>query len=443
MRSLRTRLTWSYAVSLGTALVVAVVALTIVAVEAALRPVADEIAGAARAARDVVARAGPRVPPARVEAEIVGRVSRPGLAVFVLAPHGTFRPGQLRPPDEPRPPLDLRPLILPAPARIAVGDDDFVVIGAEREYVAWVLHLALEALAAAVLVVLVAAWLLARWLTRQAIAPLVDVTTKLQQFATGSAAPQPLQTGDRSELGALIGAYNGAAAQVAAAFEERALVEEHMRRFIADAGHELRTPLSVVKSAHAVLRKGAVDDPQLRERLFRSLDAETSRMDALVERLVALARLERPEHAEPEAIDVVEVAEDVVTAVRAARGGEVTIEGAPTAVAFVDRNDLYEALGNLVDNAVKYGEGSRVRIGVSVGGAAVRVTVQDGGPGIPPGDRPHIFERFYRGWMSRNAGGSGLGLAIAHRAIERAGGTLELCDGEPRRTTFAFDVPRA
>ena len=418
---------------------IAVVALTFVAVEIALRPVAAEIVGAARVARDVITHAAPDAPVQQIQTEIVDRVRPTGLMVLVLIPHGPFPEPPPRPADLPRP-FDLPGLVIPEPARIPLGDR-LVVVGAARDQVAWILRIALEVLAIAIIVVLAAAWLVARWLTQQALAPILDVTAKLQQFANAGTAPEPLSTGDHSELGALIAAYNRAAAHVTSAFGERALVEEHIRRFLADAGHELKTPLSVVKGAHAVLRKGAFDDPQVRDRLFRTLDAETNRMEALVERLLALARLERPEHAQPEEIDVVEVAQDVVVAVRAARGGDVSVEGAASAVAFVDRNDLYEALGNLVDNAVKYGEGSRVRVDVSMQTTAVRVTVHDGGPGIPPGDRPHIFDRFYRGWMSRTAGGSGLGLAIAHRAIERSGGTLELCDGEPGQTTFAFTLP--
>lgn len=398
------RLTLSYAISLGTACAIALLALTVVGIEAALRPIARS-------------------------------AQRPGLAVFVVTPPASF------PARPPRFPLDPRGL-LPAPATIPARNR-LVIVVADRNRVAAIVQTAFECFGIALIVALAGAWLLARGLTRQAIAPLLEMTGKLRAFSAGGVAPQPLATGDRSELGDLIVAYNGAAAHVASAFAERALVEEHMRRFVADAGHELRTPLSVVKGAHAVLRKSTFDDVQLRERIFRSLDAETNRMESLVGRLMALARLERPEHAEPEAIDVVEVAADVVAAVRAARGGEVSIEGAPHAVAFVDRNDLYEVLGNLVDNAVKYGDGTWVRISVAVQSATVRVEVQDGGPGIPPGDRPHIFERFYRGWMSRGAGGSGLGLAIAQRAVARAGGTIELCDGEPRRTTFAFTVPRA
>jgi len=419
--------------------VIAVVALTFVAVEIALRPVAAEIASAARVARDVIAHAAPNAPVQQIQTEIVERVKPAGLMVLVLPPHGPFPQPPPRPADFRRP-FDLPGLVIPEPARIPLGDR-LVVIAPAPNQVAWMLRIALEAMGVAIVIALGAAWLVARRLTQQAMAPILDVTSKLQHFATAGTAPEALSSGDRSELGALIAAYNGAAAHVTSAFGERALVEEHMRRFLADAGHELRTPLSVVKGAHAVLRKGAFDDPQVRDRLFRSLDAETNRMEALVERLLALARLERPEHAQPQAIDVVEVAQDVVAAVRAARGGDVSIEGAASAVAFVDRNDLYEALGNLVDNALKYGEGSRVRVDVSMQTSAVRVTVHDGGPGIPPGDRPHIFDRFYRGWMSRTAGGSGLGLAIAYQAIERSGGTLELCDGEPQRTTFAFTLP--
>jgi two-component system, OmpR family, sensor kinase len=440
MRSLRARLTLSYAILVATILAIAVGALTVVVVETLKRPLVGEIARAARTARMIVATAGSAQSTLEVQQKIVQRVSRPGLLVLPLRPPPQMF-GAFSPLGPPRWRLDLRLLIEPAPERIQVRDRA-VLIGADPRHIARALEAYLKMMALALAIVIAAAWFVAAWITRQVIAPLLDVTARLQQFADGNFSPLALDTSDHAEIGSLIAAYNGAAAQVAAAFAERALVEEHMRRFVADAGHELRTPLSTITGAHEILRKGALDDASLRDRIFRSLRAETQRMNALIERLISLARLERPEHSEPEIVDVVELANDTIAAVRAARGGQIALTSVTKALAVADPGDVYDALGNLIENAVKYGAGSPIAVQIAILPDTVVVSVRDGGPGIPPGDRLHIFERFYRGWIGRSEGGSGLGLAIARRAIERASGTLELRSGEPGQTTFTFTLPR-
>jgi two-component system OmpR family sensor kinase len=228
---------------------------------------------------------------------------------------------------------------------------------------------------------------------------------------------------------------------VVLAFDERERAEQRMRRFLADAGHELRTPLSIVTAYIEVLRKGAVDDPQLRERAFSTLTTEATRMRRLVERLVALARLEQPETTQPEVVDLGALASDAVLAIGAARGREVECAVESGAFVLADPADLHEAITNLVDNAIKYGAGSPVRVSVDHESDAVALRVRDHGPGIPAADREKIFERFYRGTEQQTVEGSGLGLAIATRAAKRAGGELSLERSGDGETVFVLRLP--
>jgi len=452
-------LTLSYAILVATILTIALGTFTPLVVKMLKGPLADQMEAAARAGRNIVASAPAGTSETELEADILRRVSRPGIVVFPLPPF-------LRPGFPPRPPggiraapfadppfggkqfqfrlsrIDLPALIAGRPVVIPVGRGG-IVIAPEPARIEWAIRTYLEAVGTVILLVVGVAWFIASSITNQAIRPLVDVTAQLRRFAAGDFSPRRLTTSDRSEIGELIEAYNGAAAQVVAAFSERAAAEEHMRRFVADAGHELRTPLCVIAGSNEVLRKGALENSDLRERIFRNLDAETHRMKALVDRLVALARLERPEHPEREPLDVALLAREVVEALHPLRDGSVTICGSHEAPAYADRSDVYDALGNLIDNALKYGAEGPVRIDVATTAQNVVVTVSDRGPGIPPGDRPHIFERFYRGWIGRSYGGSGLGLAIARRSAERAGGTLELLCGEPGKTSFSLTLPRS
>lgn len=454
MRSLRSRLTLSYTILVAAVLIVAVGTLTVYAVGFIKRAAADDIASAEQSVRAVIAGASPALSDDALRKELLQRARRPGIVVFSAPRRGGFAPFAPPPalgPGAPRPPAppvgvpgwDMRMLsLLEPPPALVPFRHDLLIIAIDHAGTWWALRVYLEAVFVAVLLVVLAAWLIARWITKQAIAPLLDVTGRLRQFASGDFTPQTLNFSGRSEIGDVIQAYNGAAAQVAAAFAEREAVEKHMRRFVADASHELRTPLSVIAASHEVLRNGGVDDPLVRERVFGNLEKETNRMKTLVDRLVALARLEHPERPAPEALDIVALIHDLTTAVRVASGGSVIVEAPESALAFVDHTDACDALGNLIENALKYGAEGPVTVGVEAGSEEITVTVSDRGPGIPPGDRPHLFERFYRGWIGRTYGGSGLGLAIAKRAAERAGGVLELRCGEPGKTCFALILPR-
>jgi signal transduction histidine kinase len=328
------------------------------------------------------------------------------------------------------------------PTFVHVGTVD-LIIAADRPLLESRVRWYLFTLFGALIVSFIAAWLLARWIAAQAVQPLIAVTGELQRFAAGDFTPRSVQGGRVSDVGSLIEAYNGAAAQVSAAFEERGRAEERMRRFLADAGHELRTPLSIVTAYIEVLRKGGVDDSRLRDRAFSTLGAETTRMRRLVDRLVALARLESPETTQPVVVDLGALAGDAVEAIVAARGvaGNVLADSESGAYVLADPADLHEAITNLVDNAIKYGEGSLVRVTVRHEQGAVSVRVSDCGPGIAPADREKIFERFYRSAEQQTSEGSGLGLAIAKRAAARAGGELELERTGDRETVFRLRLP--
>jgi signal transduction histidine kinase len=165
-------------------------------------------------------------------------------------------------------------------------------------------------------------------------------------------------------------------------------------------------------------------------------------MRRLVERLMALARLERPERAVAETVDVAEIARDAAAQVGAARHRDVEVRVTlATALVHGDPGELHEAIGNLVDNAIKYGAESPVTVEVSGDGDHVLVAVRDRGPGIPEREQPHVFERFFRGQAASDVEGTGLGLAIAERAAARAAGSVRLQTGSGTGTTVTIVLP--
>ena len=441
MRSLRARLTLAYASLVAAALCLVAVLGTRLLFEALAHPTLDAVETSVRIAETIVA-AHPNAPAGVLEGEIATEARREGVIVRVPPPNRGLGSGSL--PDPPRniDRLSITSLLGLRPHVVRVGSDT-VIIAPDLQRLRPAFNTSGTVLAVSVFLSFAIAWAFARWLTGLAIRPLLTVTAELRRFANGDFTPREVRTADREELGALIAAYNGATAKVAEAFDERRDVEQHMRRFVADAGHELRTPLTTIDGYLQILRKAQPGDLVLRERALTTLQAQTARMRALVERLMTLARLERPAPSQAGEIDVARIAADAIADVTTARGGRVVLETSAVPPVAADDADVHEAIENLVDNAVKYGAGSDVVVTLSAPDGVVVVRVRDGGPGIPEAERARIFERFFRGDGRRDVEGSGLGLAIVERAVARCGGRVVLERADPGETTFALEFPAA
>jgi signal transduction histidine kinase len=331
-----------------------------------------------------------------------------------------------------------------ARARHVAFDGGRVVVAVDPSRMALVLGLiALSILVAGGLAGLTA-WFAGRYIAAEALQPLVEVTQALQRFAARDFTPEPIAVAGRSEFDAVAEAYNAAAVQVDAAFLEHERADERIRQFVADAGHELRTPLTVVLGYTEHLRRIVAPSEPGMLKAFESIDAEGTRMRALIDNLVLLARLDSEERGFVEPFVLHELLEELAAARRLAfPGAEIQVAGGEEAQIFASRDDVREALGNVLDNALKYGAGSPVRVGVErFDETRIRVTVADGGPGIAAGAREAVFERFYRGEAARDVAGSGLGLAIARRALQRAGGRIWLRETPPDAgATFVCELP--
>ena len=221
------------------------------------------------------------------------------------------------------------------------------------------------------------------------------------------------------------------------------------RDFVANVSHELRTPLASLRAMAETLRDGGLEDPQLGVRFLAQMLEEVDRMTRLVNDLLDLSALEagvvRLRREEVQARELLEAVARRYQQLASRRGvhlavrpGEARLQG--------DRDRLEQALGNLVDNAVKYTPpGGRVELGVEAGGAEVRLVVEDTGPGVPPEHLPRIFERFYRAdpSRSREEGGTGLGLAIAKHIALAHGGRVEAGNRPEGGARFAVVLPAA
>jgi len=260
------------------------------------------------------------------------------------------------------------------------------------------------------------------WLVGLSLAPLRDLVAAVRARDAESLEPLPL-AGLPSELAPLGASLNALLARLGTSFDVQ-------RSFVADAAHELRSPLTALKLQLDLARRAS--DEATRARAFEDLAAGTERMRRLIEQLLVLARAE-PGGAEAAfaAIDLVEVVRlataDTVP-LAAAHGVAIEFEAAAPQTVVGDAAALRILIRNLADNAVRHaGSGGRVLLRVDGDAGAAIVTVDDSGPGIPATERARVFDRFYRR-DGGDATGSGLGLAIVRAIAERHRAEVELAD---------------
>lgn len=221
--------------------------------------------------------------------------------------------------------------------------------------------------------------------------------------------------------------------------------------FVANVSHELRTPLSLIKSATEMLIDGGKTDPAVTTRFLDIIDRHASRLSALIDDLLLLSRLDSDRlDLELQCLSIRSAIQETIddsALIAQSRGTQLRNEAPEGVMAQADPDRLREVLGNLVDNAIKYGrEGGHVVVSARrVGGAMVEVSVRDDGPGIPPEAQPRVFERFYRvdRARSREQGGTGLGLAIVKNVVQAHGGEVSVESVVGEGATFRFTLPAA
>ena len=226
-------------------------------------------------------------------------------------------------------------------------------------------------------------------------------------------------------------------------------VEEVRRDFVANVGHELKTPVGALSLlAEAIL--GASDDPEAVQRFASRIAHEADRLGRLVRELIDLTRLQGGEPLpELEPVDVDTVLAEAVDRTRTpavAKGIEIAVGGQEGLVVRGVEGQLTTAVTNLLANAVAYSpQDTRIAVAARARGDYAEIAVTDSGVGIPRQDRGRIFERFYRVDQSRasSTGGTGLGLAIVKHVVSNHGGTVSVWSEEGLGSTFTMRIPLA
>lgn len=223
-------------------------------------------------------------------------------------------------------------------------------------------------------------------------------------------------------------------------------LERIRQEFVANASHELKTPLASIKACAETLMDGAIDEPEFRTRFLQSINDQAERLDLIVKDMLALARIESEAIIrEPRPIELAPIVESCINRYRqAAEKKQLTliIQDPPNPIqVLADDEALEQILENLVDNAIKYtNPGGVVTIRWREADVYGLIEVQDTGIGIPQNQLPRIFERFYRvdRHRSRDIGGTGLGLSIVKNLVQALGGSISVSSRLHHGTTFAI-----
>jgi signal transduction histidine kinase len=447
--SLRARVTWAVL-----ALLTVVLALLFTAVDVAL---------SARLHADVRVRLTDRAALARQldgqlsDQQLVDRLRGDGVTAQLCGPENSgcvrsaadpvppqsHRPGPAKPPGRPDPaPIETAGPVLFVREPLPGGD--VLTLSTDTTQIDETLHRLVILEIVGGLAAVAAAGAAALIIARLALRPLDRMTTLARHIAAGDRGRRLGVADTRTELGRTAAAFDAMLDELETALTTARAAENRMRSFLGDASHELRTPIAGLRATAEQLVRESPGRAE-RERLAVMLVREAQRAGRLVDDLLLTARLGQDVPAPGEPVDLTRLTEQEVARQRLlAPALSFEIEAAGEAKAHGDPLRLAQVIANLLDNARHATpDGGHVTVRIGQDGGRLVLDVCDTGPGVPPGDRERIFDRFTRGdpGRSRHTGGAGLGLPIARAIAETHGGHLAYHGGGYFRLELPMTAP--
>jgi two-component system, OmpR family, sensor kinase len=272
----------------------------------------------------------------------------------------------------------------------------------------------------------VLAWLLADRVLRP-----VKAVTETARSISGGDLSRRIPVSGHDEIAELAATFNEMLARLETAFKAQ-------QRFVDDAGHELRTPITIVRG-HLELVE---DDPEERRETLALVMDELDRMARIVNDLLTLAKWEQPDFLSPAPLEVGALVDDVLAKASALGPRNWQLDSMADATIVADRQRLTQALMQLAQNAVQHtGDGDEIGLGAYVGDGQARLWVRDSGPGVPFDEQKRVFDRFYRADEERRSEGAGLGLSIVQAIAQAHGGRVELSSVPGSGATFTLVLP--
>ncbi|GAB3791186.1 HAMP domain-containing sensor histidine kinase [Virgibacillus kimchii] len=290
-------------------------------------------------------------------------------------------------------------------------------------------------LAIASVIILIPTVLAGNVLSRFLLNPITDLINTMKEN-TKQAKWKKIEVGSRSkdELYEMEKTFNEMIDRLRENFEKQEV-------FVSDASHELKTPISIVKSYAQLLKRRGRENPELFEESVEAIDSEADRMQKLVEQLLALAK--NKNEAVTKQVDMTFLGEETIKIFQGAYDRDIQFQKPERAITVNGNPDqLEQIIYILIDNALKYSE-DQVEVSLTSHNGSMQFIVTDFGPGIPKADQQRIFDRFYRldKARSRETGGTGLGLAIAKAIASLHNGKLVVHSEEGKGSTFTLTLP--
>jgi two-component system OmpR family sensor kinase len=258
------------------------------------------------------------------------------------------------------------------------------------------------------------------WIARLGLRPIAEVTEVADAITAGDRTRRVTMVRRRTEAGQLAQAFN-------MMLDEQYSLEAQLRQFVADASHELRTPVSVILGITELWRQGELRNGEERDEAIHRIGVSGNQMGKLVEELLLLARLDEGGPLDRAPVDLSQLIQEVVAdgsttdphrTIAVKIPGSVVVQGDPSG--------LRRVVTNLVNNALRYTpHDAAVEVRLSVKGDVVMLEVEDSGPGMTHEEASHAFDRFWRADASRSRSGTGLGLPIVRSiVVAHAGGVI-------------------
>jgi two-component system OmpR family sensor kinase len=289
-----------------------------------------------------------------------------------------------------------------------------------------------------------------RLIIRFGMRPLKDVEETAGEIAGGNLSVRMPDANPDTEVGRLVTALNAMLSRIEGSFAARVESEDRLRRFVADASHELRTPITAIRGFSELYRQGAVQGEQPTKDLVARIEGESVRMSTLVEDLLLLARLDEERQMDMKPINLVDVLNTAISSTRVSSPNHKIEFEKPSHEIFIlgDAPRVHQVIANLLANAgVHTPAGSQITLTLSQDTSGVEVSVSDNGPGLSLVAQSKIFQRFYRADPSRarvDGEGSGLGLSIVDAVMRAHGGSVSVQSepGHGAKFTLFFPIEK-
>ncbi|HZM57636.1 MAG TPA: HAMP domain-containing sensor histidine kinase [Acidimicrobiales bacterium] len=276
------------------------------------------------------------------------------------------------------------------------------------------------------------------WVGRLGLRPIAEVTDVADAIAAGNRSRRVVGANGKTEAAHLARAIN-------VMLDEQQAAETRLRQFIADASHELRTPVSVILGISDLWRQGALRAGDASDDAMRRIGQSGRRMGGLVEDLLLLAHLDDGRTIELECVDLEPLLHDAIHDASATDPlRNITLEVTGRVVVMGDEAALRQVIANLITNSLRHTPSqATITIRAIAVGNRVTVDVVDSGPGMTPDEAGKAFDRFWRADASRTRSGTGLGLAIVAGIVAAHHGTVTIDSGRDRGTTVTVRLPSA